>query len=283
MTVVRARRLNHDRSMKTVCALSLLLLALPAMGNDDWSFSVTPYLWLPTINGTVSYELPPDSGDGIFDVEIGPNDYLQNLNAVIMVAGEARKDRMSVVSDLVYLDLSSQRSNIRRIDFGGDSVPIEASTNLETDTSLSGMAWTIAGGWSLSRNPDSPMDIIAGVRYFTVESETEWDLTTTITSGDGSREFQRTGTADTETDLWDGIIGLRGRAKIGERWRLPYAVDAGTGSSDLTWQAMGGVMYVSSWGDVGVVYRHLAYDQGDGDMVQDFSFSGPGLAFTFHF
>jgi hypothetical protein len=219
----------------------------------------------------------------LLDIEIGPNDYLTNLNFALMVTGEARKGRAVIVSDLVYLDLSSERSTVRSIDFGGDTIDLDASLDVGSDTSLEGVAWTIAGGYSLSANPESPMEIIGGVRYFGVESATHWDLAATIDSPDGTRHLSRTGDTSKNVDLWDGIIGLRGRAKLGERWNLPYAFDAGTGSSALTWQAMGGVTYSFGWGDVGMVYRHLAYDQDDEELIQDFSFSGPAATFTFRF
>ena len=46
---------------------------------DEWQFQVTPYLWLPTIDGTVNFELPPGGG-GSPDVSIGPTDWLELLN-----------------------------------------------------------------------------------------------------------------------------------------------------------------------------------------------------------
>ena len=48
------------------------------------------------------------------------------------------------------------------------------------------------------------------------------------------------------------------------------------------WQAMTGVTHTYGWGDVGLVYRHLAYDQGSDGLLQNLSFSGPALSFTFH-
>jgi hypothetical protein len=49
---------------------------------NQWAFSITPYVWLPNINGTLKYSVPPGAS-GSPEVEAGPNDYLENLQAVI--------------------------------------------------------------------------------------------------------------------------------------------------------------------------------------------------------
>jgi hypothetical protein len=71
--------------------------------------------------------------------------------------------------------------------------------------------------------------------------------------------------------------------KLGERWSMPYYIDAGTGSSSLTWQAVLGVTYGFGWGDIGLTYRHLEWEQGDDELVQDLQFDGPALSATFRF
>ena len=49
----------------TAAVLACLLLATPAAAQDggsEWAFSLTPYLWLPTIDGQTKYEIPPGGG-----------------------------------------------------------------------------------------------------------------------------------------------------------------------------------------------------------------------------
>ena len=29
------------------------------VSTDQWKFSITPYLWLPNVNGTLKYSVPP--------------------------------------------------------------------------------------------------------------------------------------------------------------------------------------------------------------------------------
>jgi len=84
--------------------------------------------------------------------------------------------------------------------------------------------------------------------------------------------------------LGDAIVGVRGKATVNDKWYFPYHLDVGTGGSDLTWQASAGVGYqFNSWGDVILVYRHLGYDQGKKDLLQDVSFSGPALGLSIRF
>ena len=45
---------------------------------------------------------------GEAEVDTGPNDYLENLSFALMLAGDARKGRWSVFTDLIYLDFDSE-------------------------------------------------------------------------------------------------------------------------------------------------------------------------------
>jgi hypothetical protein len=46
-------------------------------------------------------------------VETGPNDYLEALQAVIMILGEVRRDRWSAFTDIIYLDFASEESKVK--------------------------------------------------------------------------------------------------------------------------------------------------------------------------
>jgi hypothetical protein len=142
---------------------------------------------------------------------------------------------------------------------------------------------TLAGGYNLARTPESPFDVIGGVRWFGITSETSWNLSGAIAGPQQGQSFAAAGSVSGSKDLFDGIIGVRGRAKLADRWFLPYYLDVGTGSSNLTWQALAGITYAFGWGEVALAYRHLYYDQKGNDLVQDFKFSGPMLGATFRF
>ncbi len=258
--------------------------------SDEWQFSLTPYLWLPTINGTLSFSVPPGGGNPP-DVGAGPTDWLDLLNSGLLISGGARKGRFSIFSDLVYLSLTLKNdgrvvSVEDNISMPGSpiQIPISASLNLNTRTDLDGLVWMITGGYSLEQTETSTMDVFVGVRYFGIDAAASWDLSADITTPGGTVVLPAQGSIVNDVDLWDGVVGLRGLFQVRDgNWSVPYYLDVGAGDSDMTWNAMVGLSYEYGWGDLIIAYRHLDYDQGSGGLLQSFSFSGPGIGARFHF
>jgi hypothetical protein len=249
--------------------------------SSQWTFSITPYLWLPNVDGTLKYQVP-SGASGSPEVQVGPNDYLEALRFAMMIAGEVRKDRWSVFTDVIYLDFSSEKGAVKSINFGGDRV--SSSANVSTDSSLKGGAWTLGGGYAVLPGRPVEMDVFGGLRYFGLHAKTDWQLTVAVTGPGGGQTFPRSGNISARADLWDGIVGFKGRVWLGRsNWSIPYYFDVGTGSSELTWQGMLGVAYSFKWGGVNLTYRHLYYDQKGDKLVQDMRFSGPALGVTFRF
>jgi hypothetical protein len=256
---------------------------------DEWQYALTPYLWLPTIDGALNYG-PPPGGGGSPNISVGPTDWLDLLNFGLLVSGSAKKGRYSVFSDLVYLSLESKDGRVISVDdaisMPGAPVqlPNSPSFNLNTKTELDGLVWMVAGGYTIEETSSSTMDLFGGVRYFGVDVSTRWNLTSDITPPGGGVILPAEGSIGQDTDLWDVIVGIRGEFDwTSEKWSTPYYLDFGTGSSNLTWQAMAGLSYSFGWGDFILMYRHLEYDQGSNRLMQDFSFGGPAFGARFSF
>lgn len=267
-----------------VAAIVLLAVGAAAHAQEDgWQYSLTPYLWLPNVNGTLRFSLPPGL-TGRTDVETGPNDYLENLSGVLMLAGEARKDSWAVFSDLIYLKFNSEESTVRDVDFmGGGSNPVDASLDVGTTSELKGWSWTLGASHTLIDNPSGTLDVLGGLRCLDINAAVDWHLSAAI-NGPGGAVFPASGRVTGDTAIWDGIIGVRGGLQLGTgKWSVPYYFDLGAGSSDLAWQALAGIAYGFSWGEMKLVYRHLYYDQDADKLLQDFEFSGPALGATFTF
>ena len=115
--------------MKRILLAALIALLSPAAYAQDWAFTLTPYVWLPSINGKLKYDIPPGAG-GAPEVDTGPNNYLENLSAVLMLAGDARKGDWSIFTDLIYLKFDKEKSNVNSIDFGMN--PAEAGAAVRT-------------------------------------------------------------------------------------------------------------------------------------------------------
>lgn len=255
---------------------------MPPSPEAGWRFSVTPYVWAPSIEGDFRYSLP--GGTSGATVGIDTINLLEALNFAAMIAAEARHGRFSILTDFIYLDLGNASSAVRSVDFVqvGPN-PISTSLNAGTESSIRGSLWTLGGGYTLADGGWGHVDAFTGLRWFSLETRTDVRLATDIVAPGGGRSFARTAGLARNTDLFDGIFGLRGRFILGSGFHLPYAFDIGAGSSRLTWQAAGGVGYQTGWAGVTLGYRHLYYDQSGDQLVQDFSFSGPFLAANFNF
>ena len=145
------------KSFLLIGALTLICSAFSGRAHaetseDEWQFRLTPYIWLPTIAGTVNYSAPPGDGGGP-NVDIGPVDWLELLNFGVLIGGSARKGRFLMFTDIVYLSMSSNSDG--RIDVvdgtlpgpgGPISIPVDVDLNLNTMTDMDGLLWTIAAG-----------------------------------------------------------------------------------------------------------------------------------------
>lgn len=284
---------HNATSARLLPALLLLLLSglvLPAQAQTvpraepGWQFSVTPYAWVPSIDGTLRYQLPTQSGSGFADVSKDGSSILEALNFAAMIAAEARYQRYSVMTDFIYLDLGATGSKLRDVNFvGGGGTGVGANLDRGTESSLSGSLWTLMGGYTVTQGDWGHADIVGGFRLFSLNAETNIRLAGDVTAPGGSASLNRNAKLSDNATLFDGIIGMRGRFVIGKGFYAPYAFDIGTGSSTLTWQASAGLGYQFNWGGVALGYRHLSYEQSSKNLVQDLSFGGPFLALNFTF
>jgi hypothetical protein len=70
---------------------------------------------------------------------------------------------------------------------------------------------------------------------------------------------------------------------LGKNWYVPYYLDVGTGESNLTWQALGGIGYRFSKVNVLAQYRYLEWDFDDDALIDDLNIQGPFVGFEFLF
>jgi hypothetical protein len=250
-------------------AVTLTLGASAAMGASDgppkdWQFGVSLYGWFPSVSGDLKFS-PPGGSD---DITADASDILDALQFTFMGSFEARKGPWSGFTDLIYLDLSGDGA--KSVTSGSGA----SRTLFDGDLNLKGWIWTLGGSYSVWRERGSQLDLLAGARLLSLDIDL--DMT-------GGGPLQRDRGLSQSVDLWDGIIGAKGRVALNERWFLPYYFDVGTGDSDITWQATAGVGYAFDWGEVNLMYRHLAYDQSDNKPLQDIAFSGFKLGVGFRF
>jgi|KBSSwiStaDraftv2_1062776.scaffolds.fasta_scaffold270605_1 hypothetical protein len=261
-----------------ILATTLVLASVTtaaAQDTDDgkWHFIITPYLWLPDINGTLQYTDPAGSG-GTLSAEAKPNNYLQSLDFAAMFAAEARKDRFLVFSDYMYLHFGGHDAVVKSVT--GPLGIVQVPVNVGGAASVIANVWTVAGGYNLVHAPALSLDLFGGARLLNLRSSVSWDFAGPI------GVFAKSGNASQNTNDWDGVVGVKGEVRFGEsKWFMPYYADIGTGSSNWTWQGLLGVGYRLGWGDVLLTVRTLSYDFNNDRL--DLRFTGPAIGASFKF
>jgi hypothetical protein len=231
---------------------------------NSWRSSLTLYGWLPSVEGKLNYDLGGNDS-GSIDAE----DILDALDFAFMGAFEIRNGQWSLVSDVIYLKFSNDNTT---------SVSLPSGTlSAAVDQELDGWQIGIYAGYNVYSVDQSTIDVVLGLRYLTIDADASLSIDGPLPSELPGRELS------SSDDLWDGIIGVRGRVGFATNWFIPYHFDIGAGDSDLTWQVLAGVGYEAGWGDLILAYRHLEWDMGDDGLLEDFSFSGPAAGVKFNF
>jgi len=281
------------RMLPAAALLGLALLAplhaSAQVASDRWTFSIMPYLWVPSVDGKLNYG-PPPSGGSSTNVSVDASTILDNLAFAAMLNGEARKGRWLIGTDVIYLDLHGGDSQVKSVDINPGSGPINISTTglSSSSTDLKGLVWTLVGGYAAIQEPRASLDVIGGFRYLGLKTTTDWQLTATV-SGTGPNgttvTVPRSGTSDESENVWAAIVGAKGRAKLGQSdWFVNYYADLGGASSLFTWQGAVGVGYAFKWGEILLDYRYLYYSQSGNDkLIDNMSFGGFALGANFRF
>jgi hypothetical protein len=255
-------------------AAAMLASATFAAHAEDWQFSVTPYIWLPNIEGDGTAAPPPGGGAPAF--EVGPVDYLDNLDFVLMLAAEARRGRWSLRSDVIYIDFSNQHSAVKTVSGPGGAV--EFPVNAGTTSALTGIEAQATIGYWLVELPKRSVEIFGGLRYLEISFDLDWEFEAPLDL------LPQSGRIEQGAAPVDVIVGTNARYGLGDgKWFVPLRADIGTGDSAFTWQLTTGAGYSFSWGDLLLVYRQLEYQQDDGELLERLALSGPALGASFRF
>ncbi|MBR0672414.1 hypothetical protein [Neoroseomonas soli] len=251
-----------------------------------WSFEVAPYAWLPSVNANLRYALPPGLG-GSADVKADADDYLAELNFAAAFAATARYDRFSLLTDVMYVSADAGGSRVEAADIlGVGRNPISSTVNVSGNTNLKTTLWTLAGGYTVAAGSWGNVDVLAGFRYLGIEATSDYNLAVTLVGprGNAGPTFGGAGRLSGRDDIWNGIVGVRGRINIGQSgFFVPYYLDLGAGDSNFTWQTFAGIGFQNGWAGVQLGWRYMSYDQGSSSLVQDLTMSGAYIAVNFSF
>lgn len=269
------RKTTENSKSRTglVAGAFMLATALPVAtvagsDSDQWTYDATIYLWGAGIKGTT-----PTGGD----IDMSFSDILKDLDMTFMGGFGAHKGKWSLLADVIYMDLSQSDSGKETIPVLDGAVTI--TKTVDTDVGMKAWITTFGAGYNVIDNERATVDLLGGARYVNLDVDIKLKLTL---AGEELQTSRKAKVSESD-NVWDGIVGVRGKYKINDKWYLPYYADIGTGSSDLTWQAMAGVGYQFKWGDVLLAYRYLDYNFDSDFILDDLNISGPALGARFRF
>lgn len=216
----------------------------PAAAQDAWTFRVTPYLWLPTMNTETAIGDGPEAESSVSVLEV--------LDFAALLAGEARKGRFTILGEFNYLDLSQ--------DSAGPGGLARAETGLD------GVLASIMGGYAFASDDRLRVEGLAGARL--------WSLNASV-------DFATLPKASTSETWVDPVVGLRATYVLTDSISVQGLADIGgfgVGSA-FQWEALARVSYaVSDHWSLAAGWRHLEVHVDRGRLDMEMNLTGPFLA-----
>ena len=254
---------------------------------SGWSFSVAPYLWIPTLSADLQ-ATGPRGATVSTSISAGIGDYISNINSGLMFGAVARHDRLSILTDFIYVNtsLTSSVSHLSTVNPGTGPISIPRSQQLDTGTRAAMAIWSLAGGYTLLQGDWGNLDGIVGLRMLSLNATTNYLLSADIFGPRNTLALARNGSLNVDKTYFDGIGGITGRINIpNSKFYLPFYFDVGSGGVPLTWQIYAGLAYsLTRWADLSVGYRNLTFQNGgDTGAVRNFALRGALFAANFRF
>lgn len=263
------------RTAMVWCALALVVPVGPAdaqsSGAESWQFALTAYGYLPTISGTAYFPVPATGAS----FNLNQSDLNNNLKIAFMGSLDARRGRWGLFTDVLYLDLGRRNTNLHDFTIGGSGIPAATTSDMSID--MKSWITNAVGEYRLLSVGGSTLDAVAGVRYLSLKERLEWDFTGSLGS---LPEAARSGDQEIDSDIVDGIVGVKGQLRGDGAWMMPFYLDVGTGGAHFTWQSATGVAYMFHWGEVSLLYRYTEF-RFNSSRLQDLTIAGLMVGATF--
>jgi len=251
--------------IRAASLLAMLLLAVPPSGlaSDGWQYRLTPYLWFAGLKGDVA-TIP---GAPAAPIDISPSEAIEDTETGLMLLFDARRGRHGVFADFLYADVRSDEELLPS--------PIALTLRSVTKTTIFSLAYQ----YEILRQDDTVVDLIAGARYWNIDSELSFG------SGTGGPLDGRR--VDNDESWFDPMLGIKGRMPLGNS---AFYVEGGAGlggftlGSDLFYEVSGAIGY--QWTPaIGTAlgYRLFDVDYDDDGFVYDARQQGWQLGLTWAF
>jgi hypothetical protein len=251
----------YRRSLLVVM-LPLLMHAAPLLAADGWDFRLTPYLWFAGLKGDVA-TIP---GAPPAPIDISSSDALEDTEASLMLMFDAKKGRHGVFADFLYSDVSSDDELV--------PPPIDLVLRSTSKTTI----FTFAYQYELYNRDQRVVDLMAGARYWKVDSELRFQGGLGILAGKK---------VSNDESWLDPALGIKGRTPLGDS-RFYLEGGAGVGGfgvgSELFYEFNGSIGY--QWNKAigtAIGYRLFDVDYDDEDFLYDVRQQGWQLGLTWAF
>lgn len=234
-----------------------LVAASPAAAADlgdappapsGWEFSVTPYAWMINVNGDVTARGHTAAVNQDFFQIVEKSDSL----LAWMSYFEARKGRLALFTDLVWMDLGFpgrfqlNRSPLGR--FGRATLDVTGKAQLDYQSLIiqSGAAYEVTR-WERTPGSFTALELLASARYWNQDAGLSLRLTGTLDVdlerlGLNAKRSRSVAIARANDLEWvDPVVGARIRHQLapGKEIRLEGDVGGFGAGSEFSWQVVG--------------------------------------------
>ena len=224
----------------------------PDSGSNRWAFQFTPYLWTAGFNGTVTIR------NLTAPVSASFSDLFKRLNFGFLGSFDARKGRVGILLDTVYLNLSADNTI--------------GQTNLQSKSDNKLFFLDPEVYFRVVKHRRGSIDALAGFRY--------WHSGNSLTISPPAVSASR------DKDFVDPVLGGRFRLNLSRGLFATFKGDVGGfgAGSQLTYQifAGGGVELKQKFVLI-AGYRHLYVDLGNSGLLQNYAINGLALGFGIKF
>lgn len=233
-----------------ICCSSLSLAAdipspapkAPSLEPTAWAYTVMPYAWMPSLNGSSTVKGRTTDIDATF-VDLLHREIPKQLFGV-MGAFEMRKGPFAIMTDVVYMKAGASGNEARMRSVHpqvGGTLAATAALEFEMLIAETALAYEVFHSQGTVPGTATSIDLYAGGRFWWQRAEASLALTAGLTVGDLAVSGGRA-VADSGNVAWfDPLVGLRLRHHFTPETELVLRGDVGGFSvgSDLSWQVMG--------------------------------------------
>jgi len=220
--------------------------------SEEWSFTVTPYVWAISLKGSAA-PLPPFPAE---DFEASFGDIWKDLNLGFFGVAELRKGKFGIISDVIWADISM------------DAAPVGGLVEIDSTSVIA----SLLGAYRVLEEERGWLDLVVGARGYYID--------TGLDVGPGGIFL-----TNDHTEGWvDAMGGIRARIELGMGFHAAALLLGGGGGSSSAADIMGriGYTFTKHWSAF-AGYRFLKIDYKNNGFVWDVEYQGPLVGGSYKF